>query len=84
VGIENSSVKNKSFIDGMAMKIRVMDGVNVQKISIFWFSDVVTLNCLLKKVVEIRYIVTIVIIIIKIIECSWNIIRCSINGEFLF
>jgi len=38
-GEKDSSVKNNSFIEGEARNNKIKEGVRVQKISIFWFSE---------------------------------------------
>jgi len=66
------------------MKIKIMGGIDVQIISIGWFSNILILINFILIINIIKYeIINIIIKIINIVW-SWKKINCSINGEFLF
>lgn len=84
IGWVISSIMYKVLRDGIAIKINIRAGREVQNNSISCASKKNRLKELFNIEIDIKCRVIKVTITKMIIEWSWKKIRCSINGEFLF
>lgn len=81
-GLFVSSIKYRIFNDGIAIKINIIAGRTVQINSMDCSSISIRFVNFLNDNIVIMYPTQIVIATIIIIVWSWNIINCSIIGEF--